>query len=288
MWVFGAVWQTYIGSGMMRPGEALTLGPVHAAHCHKPRPSENIMQEQKMWLRIFLTLTLVFSTAAGIAQERERGVIPNTVYVGADGKFEADPDTVLVTFNISAQNDTLQAANDRAKQAAEQVRDLLRKNGLDPKLAQIGQFVVSPVYDYKNPKRKLVGYRVNSSISIKFKDFAKVGPLTNDLFSLDVTDSQAVSYILEDMDAAKVKAVEDAMRKTRQLAQAVAQSSSHTLGSLSYASVDVSEPGPIIRPMMKASAMAYGAAAPPPAPTEEFTPQKITVNSHVNALYNLQ
>jgi uncharacterized protein YggE len=223
-----------------------------------------------------------------IAQDREHGVIPNTVLVGADGKFEADPDTVLVQFNVSAQNDTLEAANDRARQAAEQVRELLRKNGLDPKLAQIGQFVVSPVYDYKNPKRKLVGYRVNSSISIKFKDFAKVGPLTNDLFSLDVTDSQSVSYILEDMDAAKVKAVDDAMHKTKQLASAVAQSSGHALGTLSYASVDVSEPGPIIRPMMmKAGSAGIGAAAPPP-PTEEFTPQKVTVTSHVNALYNMQ
>jgi len=245
------------------------------------------MYEHTLWLRLLLGCTLLFSTVAMMAQDRERGVIPNTVLVGADGKFEADPDTVLVQFNISAQNENLQAASDRAKQAAEQVRELLRKNGLDPKLAQIGQFVVSPVYDYKSPKRKLVGYRVNSSISIKFKDFAKVGPLTNDLFSLDVTDSQSVSYILEDMNAAKVKAVEDAMGKTKQLAQAVAQSSGHTLGSLSYASVDVSEPGPIIRPMFRAAPMAVGGPAPPP-PTEEFTPQKITVTAHVNALYNMQ
>jgi len=237
---------------------------------------------------MLLVCTLLFGAATMMAQERERGVIPNTVLVGADGKYEADPDTVLVQFNISAQNDTLQAASDRAKQAAQQVRDLLQKNGLDPKLAQIGQFVVSPVYDYKNPKRKLVGYRVNSSISIKFKDFAKVGPLTDDLFNLDVTDSQSVSYILEDMNAAKVKAVEDAMQKTRQLAKAVADSSGHALSTLSYASVDVSEPGPIIRPMMmKAAPAAFGAAAPPP-PTDEFTPQKITVNAHVNALYNMQ
>jgi len=246
------------------------------------------MQEKKTWLRMSLVLLLTLIAAAAVAQERERGFVPNTVLVGADGKFEADPDTVLVQFNIAAQNDTLQAASDRAKEAAEQVRELLRKNGLDPKSAEIGQFVVSPVYDYKSPKRKLVGYRVNSSISIKFKDFSKVGPLTNDMFNIDVTDSQSVSYILEDPEAAKVKAVEDAMRKTRQLAQAVAQGSSHTLGALSYASVDVSEPGPIMRPMMmKASNMAFGEAAPP-APTQEFTPQKITVTSHVNALYNMQ
>jgi uncharacterized protein len=245
------------------------------------------MKEQKMWLRLLLILTLLLGAAAGLAQERARELLPNTVFVGADGKFEADPDTVLVQFNISAQNENLNGASERARQAAEQVRELLRKNGLDPKAAQIGQFVVSPVYDYKNPKRKLVAYRVNSSISIKFKDFTKVGPLTNDLSTLDVSDNQSVSYTLEDMDAAKVKAVEDAMHKTRQLAQAVAQSSSHTLGTLSYASVDVSEPGPIIRPMMMKGAFQSVGAAPPPA-TEDFTPQKITVNSHVNALYNLQ
>jgi len=244
------------------------------------------MRKQRLWFVTFAALLLAFS-AAGISAQERSSPIPNTVLVGADGKFEADPDTVLVQFNISAQNDSLQAANDRAKQAAEQVRELLRKNGIDPKQAQIGQFVVSPVYDYKNPKRKLIGYRVNSSISVKLKDFAKVGPVTQDLFGLDVTDSQSVSYILEDMNLAKVKAVQDAMEKTRHLANAVAQSSGRAVSNLSYASVDVAEPSPILRPMFRASAGAMQAVAPPPE-TEEFTPQKITVTAHVNALYNLQ
>jgi uncharacterized protein len=255
------------------------------AHRRTAGPSEKSMRKHNLWLMLSCALMLVVSVASGMAQDRASAPTPNTVLVGADGKYEADPDTVLVQFNISVQNESLQTANQQAKQAAEQVRELLRKNGLDPKLAQIGQFVVSPVYDYKNAKRKLVGYRVNSSISIKFQDFSKVGPLTEDLFNLDVTDSQSVSYTLEDMDAAKVKAVQDAMRKTKQLANAVAESSGHTLGSLSYASVDVSEPMPVIRPMLRAI-NAPAAAAPPP--TEEFTPQKITVTAHVNALYNLK
>jgi len=244
------------------------------------------MKQQELWITTLAGLVLAFSAIAGVAQERSSGPIPNTVLVGADGKFEADPDTVLVQFNIASQSDTLQAANDRAKQAAEQVRELLRKNAIDPKQAQIGQFVVSPVYDYKTPKRKLVGYRVNSGISVKLKDFAKVGPVTQDLFDLDVTDSQSVSYILEDMDLAKVKAVQVAMERTKHLANAVAQSSGRAVGTMSYASVDVTEPSPIFRPMFRAAAPMGAQAAPPP--TEEFTPQKITVTAHVNALYNLQ
>jgi uncharacterized protein len=222
------------------------------------------------------------------AQDRTGTVMPNTVWVGANGKFESEPDTALVQFNISAQEDKLQDANQRATQAAEQVRQLLRSNGIDPKDAQVGRFAVQPVYDYKNPKRKLVGYRVETDISVKVKDFAKVGPITVGLANMDVTSNQFITYQLDDMDAAKIKAVEDALRRAHDEANAVARSSGRNLGDLSYASVDTFEPTPI-RPMAmarEAAPMAVGAAPPPP--TAEFGAQKITVTAHVNALYMLK
>lgn len=220
------------------------------------------------------------------AQDRSSNILPNTVWVGADGKYEADPDTALMQFNISAQEENLQAANARASKAAEQVRNLLRTNGLDPKQAQIGMFSVEPVYDYKNPKRKLVGYRVDTNISIKLKDFSKIGPITQGLADMDVTGNQSLSYTLDDMDAAKIKAVEDALHRAHDEASAVARSSGRTLGELSYASVDTYEQ-PRPRPMPMA-AMQMKTADSTPAPTEDFGAQKITVTSHVNAMYSLK
>jgi uncharacterized protein YggE len=227
---------------------------------------------------------LLAISATATAQEQSSKVIPNAVWVGADGKFESAPDTALVQFGVSAQEEKLQDATQKASQAAEQIRQLLRSNGLDPKDAQISRFATQPVYDYKNPKRKLVGYRVDANISIKLKDFSKIGPIAEGLSTLDVTDT-SISYLLDDMDAAKIKAVEDALRRAHSEANAVAQSSGRTLGDLSYASVDTFEQQPI-RPMMaKASAMAMDAAPPP---TAEFSAEKITVTAHVNALYNLK
>jgi uncharacterized protein YggE len=220
------------------------------------------------------------------AQDRSNNPLPNTVWVAADGKHEADPDTVLVQLNISAQDEKLQNANDRATRAADQIRQLLQSKGLDPKQAQIGRFAVQPVYDDQNPKRKLLGYRVESDISIKFSDFSKVGPITQGLAEIDVTANQQLSYILEDTDAAKIKAVQDALRRARDEANAVAMSSGRTLGDLSYASVDTYEPGP--RPMAMAMKAAGPAAGVLPAPTEEFAAQKVTVTAHVNALYSLK
>lgn len=240
---------------------------------------------------IFAFTVSLFTVASLRAQDRsDRAVtpMPNTVWVAADGKFESEPDTVLVQFNISAQEDKLPDANQKASRAAEQVRQLLRSNGLDPKNAQVGQFSVQPVYDYKNPKRKLVGYRVDTNISIKLKDFSKVGPITEGLAGMaDVTGDQSLSYLLDDMDAAKIKAVEDALSRARAEANAVARSSGRTLGELSYASVDTYEPSPV-RPMVFARQGLAGMAAPPPAPTAEFGAQKITVTAHVNALYILK
>src|SRR5262249_30573684 len=111
---------------------------------------------------LFLCVISALLSSYGFAQEHPSiTALPNTVYVGADGKYEANPDTAVIEFSISAQEETSGAAYERASKQAEQVRQILRSNGLDPKLAQLGYYAIQPVYDYKNPKRKLVGYRVN-------------------------------------------------------------------------------------------------------------------------------
>ncbi len=234
-------------------------------------------------------MALVFAMNRGASAQDHPTVTaqPNTVYVGADGKFDATPDTAVVQFNISAQEDTARAAYDRASKAADQIRELLRSNAIDPKTAEIGFFAVEPVYDYKNAKRKLVAYQVNSSVSVKIKDFSKVAPITQQLADMDVTQNQTLNYTLDDVDAAKAKAVEDAYRRARDSANVIARSSGRILGELSYASVDTFE-NVRVQPMLMASPMAKMAPGAMASPTEEFSPQNVTVTAHVNALFQLK
>jgi uncharacterized protein YggE len=235
-----------------------------------------------------VALLVVLLFVAGLAFGQDRPTVtaqPNTVFVGADGKFEANPDTALVQFNISAQQDNSRAAYDQASKAAEQVRQILRNNGIDPAAAQIGYFSIEPVYDYKPAKRKLVAYRVNVSVSLKLKDFTKIAPIVQQLSDGDISGDQSISYTLDDIDAAKTKAVEDAYRRARASAEALSHASGRTLGELTYASVDTLEnvrPMPM-QPMARMSAMAAA-----PAPTEEFSPQTISVTAHVNAMFALK
>lgn len=236
----------------------------------------------------FLLAVALVSASLMSAQERPAVAAPaNSLYLGADGKYESAPDTALFQFNISVQEASAQQAYQRASQAAEQVRQVLKSQQINPQSAEVGYFSLQPVYDYRNPKRKLVAYRVSTSVSLKLKDFAKVAPIVGQLSDLDVTENQSLSYVLENMEAAKQRAVEDAYHKAHEEALALARASGRSLGELSYASVDVQTGVPVPIPMAGVRTMRAAEAAAP-APTAEFTPQKITVNAHINALFLLK
>jgi uncharacterized protein YggE len=232
-------------------------------------------------------LALSILATASLAQEHPTVTAqPNTVYVGADGKFESAPDTAVIQFNISVQDDTAQAAYQHASKEAEQVRQVLRANALEPAAAHIGFLSVQPMYDWKNPKQRVIGYRVATDVTLKLKDFSKIGPITQQLAEANVSETQTLNYTLENIDEAKNRAVEDAYRRARNSADAIARASGRTVGDLSYASVDTFENQRIFAPRPMAARAAMAPAAP--APTEEFTPQTVTVTAHVNALFNLK
>jgi uncharacterized protein len=241
-----------------------------------------------MKTRILLLITFLLVAAWLPAQQTPTVTAqPNTLYVSAEGKYEAAPDTARIQFDISAQENTAKAAYDRASKAEEQVRQILRSSGIEPKQAQFGFLSVNPVYDYRTPQHKLIAYRVNTNVVLKLKDFSKVAPIVQQLADVDVTANQSLSYTLENTEAAKIRAVEDAFGKARGEADALARAGGRVLGEMVYGSVDTSEAAPP-RPMMRMMSMARTAEAAPPAPTEEFTPQNVTVTARVSSVFALK
>ena len=236
---------------------------------------------------IVLSAILVFSVRVFAQEHPAITAQPNSVYVGADGKFDAAPDTAQIQMNVSVQDDSPQAAYQRASKNVDQVRQVLRANGLDTKLATVGFLSVQPIYEWK-PKQRVIGYRVTTDVTLKLKDFSKIGPITQQLAEANVSETQTLNYILENMDEAKNHAVEDAYRRARNSAETVARASGRTLGDLSYASVDTFENPRIVMPRMARAMAAAAPNAAPPAPTEDFSAQSVTVSAHVNALFNLK
>src|SRR5208282_4570468 len=112
-----------------------------------------------------------------------------------------------------------------------------------------------------------------------------IAPIVQQLADADITDNNSISYTLQDVDAAKSKAVQDAYRRARQSAEAVASAGGRALGELLSASVDISEN---IRVFPMAQPMARMAAQAAPPPTQDFSPQTVSVAAHVNATFTLK
>jgi uncharacterized protein YggE len=237
---------------------------------------------------LLLLLPVLVFAQADTSQPR---VMVNTVSVGADGRFEADPDTAVLTFTIATQEESTQAAYEKTAKAADQVRQALKANGVEPKAAEFSSYSLQPMYDWKSPKRKILGYRVTSNVSLKLKekDFAKAGTLLQAFSAIDQTENQSLGYNLDNIDAAKQKAIDDAFKKAKASAQTVASAGGRQLGELTYAAVDTFEPQPPIPLVMANDRMrTMKAAEAAPAPNEGFTPTRITITAHVNALFNLR
>ena len=238
-------------------------------------------------MKLLAVLLLLLGLTAFAQDIRTSSLPPNSVSVGADGEFESAPDTAVITCELSAQEKTSQAAFQSASRLADQMRQALRSTGIDPKTVELSRYSLYPMIDYKNPKQKVIAYRVGTSVTIKLKDFSKVGQVTEALAGLEGITGQNMSYELEDMDAAKSKAIENAFSRAHSYAETLAKASGKQLGALTSAAVDAQQAMPI-RPFIRNTQMAVAGAASVPAPTEQFEASKIRITAHVNAVFGLQ
>ena len=229
-------------------------------------------------------IAVVFLISLPVFAQEPRGFLPNSITVGADGEFESAPDTAVITCSLSAQENTSQAAFDSASRLTEQMRQALRSAGVDPKTVELSGYSLYPIFDYKNPKQKVVAYRVGTNVTIKLKDFSRVGPVTEALASVGGITGQNMNYDLQEIDAAKQKAIDKAYGRARTYADTLAKASGKQLGALLSGSVDTQQAIPVL-PYAR---VAMANMEKVPAPTEEFQANKIKVTAHVNAVFGMQ
>ena len=251
-------------------------------------------------MRAMVLFGIFVLSMAAVAQDRPLRPtdLLSSITVEADGLVEAEPDLAQMKFDISAQEQTAKGAYDKVAKTSDQIRGILRNNGVDPANAEIGSLYFQPVVEYKKNKRKVVAYRVSSSVTLKLKELAKVGAIVQQLSESDISDSQSLNYTLAAVEADKARAVENAMQKALAEATAAAKAAGANVGSLISATVDVRQQ---FRPLLNVNggigALAMqtvevsgegGRSSAPPPPTAEFAPQGVSITAHVRAIFGLR
>lgn len=203
----------------------------------------------------------------------------NTIGIAVSGRGEVmgTPDTLSVDIGVSIlRNDVSTAVADAATRA-DQLIGTLRDLGVDEKDIRTANYSIYPEYDYSRDDRKLVGYRVDNTVTAKIRELDKAGEII-DAASTGAGDDIRVNglrFSLDDNEelvvAARAAAWTDAMAKAEQLASL----SGTTLGApVSITESFSSSPAPLEYARAEAAA---DATFTPIAPGQET----VTVNLQV-------
>lgn len=244
---------------------------------------------------ITLLAGLLFFLASpwpGHAQEVK--LLADTVAVQAEGKHEADPDLATLAFYVTAQEKELRRAHQNATTSMQRILELAERAGLPKQDISAGPFTVRPLYDWNDRKQRARGYRVEATVVLRVRDFGRIGTLVDGSVEDGIADFRSLTYSLADEEAAKQRAVAEAMRRAEGRARAALAEKGQKLGALRYVSVDVKEPAGIVRleaaqgggggyELMELRSRASAAATLPPV-----MPEKISVSASVQCVFQIQ
>lgn len=253
---------------------------------------------------IFLIALVLTCCSASLAQAPSPDVkfIADTLVVQADGRYEADPDLATLAFSVFAQDKNLKQTYDQASQSMQKIATVAEKNGLKKEDITFGVLTVKPYYE-GDRKKRAKSYAVRGQITLRVRDFSKLGPLLEDSVEDGITDFRSLTYSLADEEAARQHAAAAAMHSAMGRATAVLEQKGQKIGTLRFANLDVKQVvgassmdvytlaeynGYVATETSRGGGlfgMAKKVAPPPPPPPQ---PEKITVSATVQCAFQIQ
>lgn len=143
-----------------------------------------------------------------------------------------------LTFDISSQDKDLTQAYAKATQSMQQIVSVAEKNGLTKQEVSTGVLTLTP---YVEGNKKPKTYFVQGEIVLQVHDFTKIGAILNDSVENGLANFRSLTYSLENQEAAKARAVADAMHNAVERARAALAENGQKAGAIRYANVDLGQ-----------------------------------------------
>jgi uncharacterized protein YggE len=141
--------------------------------------------------------------------------------------IEAVPDQVTVRVGITNKAPTPTTALDQNSAIARKIIEFAKKFGIDEKSIQTEAVNLAPAFktvrdSNGNTRQEPDGYNASNMVQVKLTDMSKLGAFMRDVLDQGATNINGVQFGLSHpekvADEARAKAVEDAVRQARLLA----------------------------------------------------------------------
>ncbi|MEK7510414.1 MAG: SIMPL domain-containing protein [Patescibacteria group bacterium] len=214
--------------------------------------------------------------------------------VTGEGKVVAIPDVAQFTLSVITQGglniEKLQRENvEKANGAIE----FVKSKGVDPKDVKTITFQLEPRYQHFScperggpcPPPEIVGYTIMQTVSVKIRDFTKIGEIFSGVVTKGANSVSQLSFTIDDPEEIQSEARTQAIQKAQEKAKSIAKAGDFRIGRL----LSIQEGGYYPPPFYEYARGADLAPSLPQAtkaPTIEPGSQEIKVN--VTLVYEIE
>ena len=209
---------------------------------------------------IVAIIIVVCLTGLGIVSLiRDRIVNPYRYQVSftAEGTVFAKPDIAQITLGVRTERKgTAVLAVQENTELMNEVVAKLKDLGIADKDIKTSVYSLNPSYDYlpEKGRSEIMGYELYQEVTVKVRELDKIGSVIEAATGAGANQVGSITFTIDEMDAIKQQAREEAVAKAKQKAEAMAEITGLKLGKL----VNVYESEDAYPPLYKNYAADYG------------------------------
>ncbi len=245
-------------------------------------------------LAVLLAVFLVFASVrtgmeAYKAYREGREQFKNQISITAEGKVTAVPDIAMVSLSVVSQGRTVGEVTKANTEKMNAIVAAVKGMSVEDKDIKSTGYYLTPQYETLPPivynstpvqPPKIVGYSLEQSLEIKVRQTDKAGDIIQKGTDLGANQVGQLTFNIDDPEELKGQAREQALKKAKEKAQALATQAGVTLGKVTNFSEDnYNFPTYYARDYAMGASME--AAPKAAAPTLEPGSQDVTVNVSV-------
>jgi len=173
--------------------------------------------------------------APASAQDTQSAAKPSTITVIGTGSVAVKPDILRMTIGVSAQEDTVLAAQGKVDSALTAIYAKLKEAGIAETDYKTAQYTVEPVMNFNDPKNSqgvLTGFRVVHMVEITFRNIDGAPAIVDGLVKAGANTIYGTNFAFDNPDSVGERAHEEAVKDAQKRAQRLAALSNMTLGKI--------------------------------------------------------
>lgn len=198
------------------------------------------------------------------------------IAVSGEGKAVAQPDMASLTLGVSARGATAQEAMAAAGAAMSRVIERVKAVGIPDADMRTTDIALYPQYAERN---QIIGYEARNTVQVTVRDLDKAVWVLDGAVEAGANQTYGISFGLQDPEALRLKALQDAVRAARARADVLAAS----LGVRIVGVRGVSDGGQPVPVPVRAG----GEAAPAADLATPIERGQLTVYERVNVVFDI-